>query len=104
MYLHQLVCPCKEGYEPDHLDRDKLNNLDDNLIPKTHMQNLHNRDKHSNNTSGYKGVSWDKRSQKWLAYKTVNKKRKHIGLFDNIDDAIKAYDKYVSNLVINNQL
>lgn len=100
IYLHQLICPCEDGYEPDHLDRDKTNNLSNNLVPKTHIKNLQNKGKHSNNTSGYKNITWDKRSQKWLAYKTVNKKRKHIGLFSDINDAIKAYEKYVDNLII----
>ena len=35
------------------------------------------------------GVSWDKRSNKWLAYISIFGKRRHIGYYKNIEDAIK---------------
>lgn len=46
----------------------------------------------SNNSSGYRGVSWKKKNQKWVA--SVNNKGKviHIGLFNNIKDAAVAAD------------
>ena len=43
-----------------------------------------------NNTSGYKGVYWDKKHEKWLAQITYNKKNIHLGCFDDIEKAIKA--------------
>ncbi|KEO02311.1 AP2 domain protein [Escherichia coli 1-392-07_S4_C1] len=42
------------------------------------------------NKSGYIGVIWHKASRKWMAYVQVNKKRKHLGLFDSIDEAVAA--------------
>lgn len=44
----------------------------------------------SNNTSGYKGVFWSKYHNKWQAYIHLHGKRKHLGYFDDIEDAIKA--------------
>ena len=49
----------------------------------------------SNNTSGYRGVSFHKQHKKWQAYISVNNKRKHLGLFNTAFDAAIAYDAYV---------
>ena len=47
------------------------------------------------NKSGYRGVSWHKRYNKWVAKINVNKKRIHLGYFEDKIEASKAYDKYV---------
>lgn len=44
----------------------------------------------ANNTSGYKGVCWDKSKNKWISQIQVNKKNIRLGYFTNIEDAIKA--------------
>jgi hypothetical protein len=46
----------------------------------------------SSNTSGYKGVSWHKNSGRWQATIKYGPVRKHLGYFDNVQDAAKAYD------------
>lgn len=42
------------------------------------------------NTSGIRGVSWNKINSKWEAYIQIKGKQKHLGLFDKIEDAAKA--------------
>ena len=42
------------------------------------------------NTSGFKGVSWDKKRKRWEAYIHFKYKKIHLGLYDDIEDAIKA--------------
>ena len=42
------------------------------------------------NTSGFKGVSFDKKSGKWMAYLMIKGKTKTIGRFYNIKDAVTA--------------
>lgn len=88
--LHQLICPCEDGYEPDHRDRNKLNNTTANLMQTTHSLNNHNKDKPKTNTSGVKGVGWHKAANKWIAQITVNDQHIYLGLFANKEDAIKA--------------
>lgn len=42
-----------------------------------------------------KGICWKKDKQKWQAYININKKRKHLGYFENKQDAIKARQEAV---------
>lgn len=44
----------------------------------------------SNSKSGIKGLCWEEKSQKWVAYIYVNNKRKQLGRFIEKEDAIKA--------------
>ena len=59
-----------------------------NLREATHRQNHQNR---GNNTSGFAGVSFNKRARKWRAYRCVNYKVKHLGHFDTPEEASAAY-------------
>ncbi|OAM77716.1 GIY-YIG nuclease family protein [Devosia elaeis] len=45
------------------------------------------------NSSGYKGVSFDKQSGKWLAQIQVEKKTKHLGRHLTREAAAEAYDR-----------
>ena len=74
----------------DHIDRNPLNCRRSNLRPATYQQNTSNRSKMSNNTSGFTGVIWDKKSQIWVANICINYKRIYLGRFHNKDDAIVA--------------
>lgn len=79
----------------DHINCDGLDNKISNLRECTFNQNMHNRRKQKNNTSGYKGVSRATRSDRWLVNICLDGKNKRIGEFENIDDAILAY-RYAS--------
>ena len=74
----------------DHIDRDKSNNIWNNLRIVSHSVNGHNAAIRSHNTSGHKGVALFKESNKWMAYISVNGKRIHLGLFNLLEDAVKA--------------
>ena len=74
----------------DHKNNIKLDNNVTNLRWATLQENSMNQKLRSNNTSKYKGVTFDKRCNKWMAYIRINGKLKHLGYFDNIDDAINA--------------
>ncbi len=88
--LHQLICPCQDGYEPDHIDRNRLNNTIANLTPKTHAGNMQNQSKRIDNTSGIVGVNWNKSNNAWCVRIGVNGKRIHIGYFYDKNEAIKS--------------
>lgn len=78
--------------EIDHRDGDPLNNHRANLRPATRQQNQRNRGKQANNKSGYKGVAWHQRAQKWEAYIHHNRRKEHLGLFTRRKDAARAYN------------
>ena len=74
----------------DHISRDKLNNHISNLRYASSTENNQNRSIGFNNTSGIVGVSFHKASQKWTAQIFVNGLKKHLGSFDDKNDAITA--------------
>lgn len=90
VYLHKLVMTTTECLEVDHINLDKLDNRKENLRVCTRQQNACNRCAPKNNTSGYPGVLWEKRFNKWRARIISNKHDYHLGLFDNYNDAVKA--------------
>lgn len=77
----------------DHKDRNSLNNQKYNLRVATDTQSMQNRGKPRHNTSGYIGVMYERRTDKWRA--AINVHRKHIGLgnFFTKKEAAIAYDK-----------
>lgn len=78
-------------YDVDHIDTNNKNdNRKQNLRIVTTQQNCSNRKKSIVNTSGTPGVSWHKRLSKWQAYISFNNKRKYLGVFNNLEDAINA--------------
>lgn len=77
----------------DHINGNKSDNRIDNLRLATCSENSWNAEKRSDNTSGYKGVSFDKSRGLWAAYINAYGKRKHLGRFRLIEDAHMAYEK-----------
>ncbi len=58
-------------------------------------QNLNREDLLKDKTSKYKGVTLQKTSGKWIAQVQYMKKRHHIGIYDNEEDARDGYIDYV---------
>ena len=59
------------------------------------IQAQNTRESTSTNTSGYRGVSWEKRRNTWTAQITANNKRVYLGSFKTALEAAKAYERYV---------
>ena len=76
----------------DHIDENKTNNNVKNLRWRTVAENGCNRGRTKNNTSGYKGVCFDKPANKYKAYININGRLKHLGYFETAEEASKAYD------------
>ena len=80
--------PC---HEVDHIDCNPLNNRWDNLRDATRNQNQHNSQIYKTNTSGFKGVYFDKQSGKWKAQISLHGKRHNLGRYQTPEDAYAAY-------------
>ena len=83
-----------EAPEVDHCDGDGLNNRRSNLRECTVAQNQWNARMLRTNTSGYKGVSFDRRRSKWTAQASHNNKHIYLGSFSTPADAAVAYQTY----------
>lgn len=77
----------------DHLNRVSTDNRWENLRECNYAQNGSNTTKYKNNTSGFKGVCWNKNAQKWRSQIKYEGKTHYIGSFSNKIDAAKAYNK-----------
>ena len=92
--MHRIILgDILDGFQPDHVDRDGLNNQRSNLRLATTSQNHMNRELRSDNTSGFKGVSWHKYNKKWRALIGVNGRVIHLGYFDDMRVAARAYNQ-----------
>lgn len=73
--------------EIDHKNQDATDNRWKNLREATHQDNMRNLSLAKNNTSGYVGVSWSRRENKWVAYARISGKRKYLGVYDDAKEA-----------------
>ena len=73
--MHRVIAKIPLGKFTDHINGDKLDNRNFNLRIATKSQNAANAKLQINNTSGFRGVSWDKRCFKWYAYIKFKQKR-----------------------------
>lgn len=75
----------------DHVNGVRTDNRIDNLRVACQSQNMMNRPAQANNTSGFKGVSWNKFAGKWHAACAVKGKHYHLGYFTEKEAASDAY-------------
>ena len=92
--MHRLVTgtESQDNYFVDHIlgAETKNDNRKYNLRIVTKSQNNMNQQIRKDNTSGVKGVSWNKREEKWHAYITANKKRFDLGFYDCLEKAMQV--------------
>jgi len=77
----------------DHKNTDSLDNRFDNLRSVTCAQNSRNRTKQSNNTSGYKGITWNNMAHKWQPKIQKDGVFYYLGTYENLDEAVEVYRK-----------
>lgn len=93
-FAHRLAWLYVNGEWPaniiDHIDNCRSNNAFLNLREANQNQNSHNSGVPKTNTSGFKGVTWDKRKRKWQAAIKVKGKSMFLGLYDQKELAFSA--------------
>ena len=90
---HRLVFLMHKGYLPktiDHINGNPSDNRIENLRAATTSQNLYNKKLGSNNTSGFKGVSWISHKKKWRGSVYLEGKYIHLGYHNTPEEADKV--------------
>lgn len=91
---HRIIWCYVYGYFPeygiDHKNRIKDHNWLYNLREATPQCNARNTGNFKHNTSGIKGVCWDKRRNKWRSEIYLNKKSYSLGSYRLFDNAVCA--------------
>jgi hypothetical protein len=96
VYVHQIIFMIFHGYLPliiDFKDNNPSNTRIENLREADQSKVRCNSKKRKDNTSGYKGVSWCSRKEKWHARVTTKKKAAYLGYFECKEKAYQAYCK-----------
>lgn len=96
--MHRFIMNAAKGVQVDHSDGDGLNNQKSNLRKATHSQNIWNSRLKKNNTSGFKGVHWNKIRKVYQAYIYSNNKHIYLGGYSDPEKAARAYDKKAREL------
>ena len=94
MFMHRFILgvPHFKDFRHivDHISGNGFDNRKENLRITTQSVNLQNTGMWKNNTSGIKGVYWDKSKQRWLASIGIDGKSKFIGRFREFEGAVQA--------------
>ncbi|MBR8073514.1 HNH endonuclease [Burkholderia cenocepacia] len=77
--------------EIDHRDRNPCNNAVKNLRPSTRAQNCFNQGLLARNSTGFKGVSFHKKRNKFVARICAHGVIRHLGYFDRAEEAHEIY-------------
>lgn len=100
--LHRIIAenfiPNPNNYKTiDHINGNKLDNRIENLRWCSQADNTRyeNHKIRSNNTSGYRGISFDKRCNKYQTEANINGKQIYIGKFDTLEMAIQERNKHI---------
>lgn len=92
IYMHNFLSETPKGFHTDHINGNSLDNRRENLRVCSASQNCMNSKKNKKASSKYKGVSFFKRDQNWMASITLNRKDIYLGYFDREEDAAQAYN------------
>jgi hypothetical protein len=92
LLMHRLILKTPSKIQVDHIDGNGLNNQKSNIRNCNRSQNQMNRINQANNTSGYKGVTWNSHVGSWQAQLKVGGKQLYLGCHKNILNAAVAYN------------
>jgi hypothetical protein len=87
IYMHRIINKTPDGFDTDHIDRDRLNNQSANLRSVT--RGVGNQNRNAYNELGVKGVY--KFRGKFRASIRFSGKVYYLGTFETVDDAGQAY-------------
>lgn len=95
VFLHNFILSLPSSSGVDHINRDKLDNRKENLRIANPTQQNSNQGLRSDNTLGFKGVSFEVAASGRVRYRAklfVKQKQIYFGNYDTPEEAAKAYD------------
>jgi hypothetical protein len=98
--MHRAIMQTPDGMDTDHINMNKLDNQRHNLRITNRTQNNFNTGIHSNNTSGYRGISWNKRLKRWRVYIGGSLNRTELGHYKNIKEAVLARKRAEVEIIV----
>lgn len=90
IWMHRVIMDAPKGADVDHIDLDRLNNTRGNLRICSRSENLWNSSRHRDSTSPFKGVTFLKRENCWLARVMAGGKYHYLGRFKTPEAARDA--------------
>lgn len=95
IYLHRLVMNIKDKRKvTDHINSKRTDCRKSNLrICSPHENSFNSLKQKGNTSSRYKGVTFDKKNNNWIAQIKYNNKHERLGSFKSQEDAGRAYNK-----------
>lgn len=91
---HRVIWLLHTGEWPtatiDHINGVRTDNRIVNLREVTMTENLKNRARAGNNTSGFIGVHWSEKDKVWVASLTVARRYVHLGSFRTFGEAVAS--------------
>lgn len=94
-FIEDIYPSYQEGLTLDRIDVNGNYESDNCRWVSQNTQSRNTRELRINNTSGFRGVSWNKNRDKWMASITVDYRAIHLGYFLTALEAGKAYERYV---------
>ena len=92
LLMHRVILNAPPAVEVDHINRNGLDNRRTNLRLATRAENTRNAKLSRRNTSGFRGVSFDRFSGRWLATVRSDRRTYRLGAFATAEEAAIAYD------------
>lgn len=89
--MHRLINDTPVGSQTDHINGDGLDNRKSNLQSCNSSENGLGAKRLTRNTSGFRGVFFHKPTKKWQAQINIKGHKYHLGLFNDKQNASKAY-------------
>jgi hypothetical protein len=91
--MHRQITNAPPGRDVDHTNGNRLDNRSSNLRICTRAENLRNTAKRPGCLSRYKGVSLDRRHNKWVSQICFESKTIRLGSFTDEAEAARTHDR-----------